>query len=174
MKNSLLLYQNKLKSKKYLSIKNSINYVDIYKKALNFNSVMESYIEHNDIKFIIIEFDNCDASLDIKELANLKNKYNLYYIFVFLNHFNSFEYIDRYYAQLADIVVVDDTPYIVDFYELLSYKTYSIQGSFSNKNIDTKNIFASNLNNLTTIKKDNEFLIQKIDFCNIVEILKKN
>lgn len=170
MKNNVLYLYSKtidIKFKDNISTSvNSIKSLD-YIKFLKENSYsalevkIDSLVKNN-ISIVFIAFNNLDASLDFDFLLNLKEKYNLKFILIFLNSQNSFEFIDRYYSLLADKIIIDDVPFIEDFYKSLSIPCEVIDFNrfryisnckrdlnFNISKIKTQNIFLSSLTNLT-------------------------
>jgi len=136
------------------------NYIDFLKehshKALSVR--LNNILQNNSINIFYILFDNNDSSLDIYMLKKFKEKYNLKLVCLFFDSLNSFEYIDRYYAQLADLVIIDNTPYIKEFYDMLEIYTEQVPSVHKTLNIRKNNIFASELNHLCSkifIKVDN-------------------
>ncbi len=152
---------------------NYIKYIDQYGYSSIYEYLKNQIIKNN-INIIFISFSDCDSSLDIKKLNMLKKKYNLKYIFIFNDSHNSFEYIDRYYAQLAELVIIPNIPIMNDFYKTLDIPTYIIKSYYKN-NIILKNIFSSSLINLvpnnTTIDNTIDF---SHDIINIFNILDNN
>lgn len=170
MKNNVLyLYSKTIDFKFKDNISTSVNSIKSldYIKFLKENSYsalevkIDSLVKNN-IDMVFIAFNDLDASLDFDFLLNLKEKYNLKFVLIFLNSQNSFEFIDRYYSLLADKVIIDDIPFLEDFYKSLSISCevidfnkfrYISNGKkdldFNISKIKTQNIFLSSLTNLT-------------------------
>jgi len=154
------------------------NYIKTIKEKgqKNLNIYLKSLLEINNINNIFILLDQCDCSLDIDYLNILKLKYSTKIIFIFQSSQNSFEYIDRYYAQIADVSIISNLLYIQDFYNMLciptqiidnhKYITYNknLQVDFNLSKILKHNIFSSNLINLS-IKVHHEYMYDKLQKC---------
>lgn len=141
-----------------------LNYFNLLKHT-NYrysHQLIETKLQEVKINLLIIEIHNCDTSLDIYFLQKMKQQYNLMIIFLFFSSQNSFEYIDRYYSQLGDINIIQDIPYIQEFYELLkipclkidtnyfSYLPYTKEKiDFNITHIKKNNLFASSLSSLS-------------------------
>ena len=126
------------------------NYIDFLKehspKALSIR--LNNILKNNNIDVFYILFDKNDSSLDVYMLKKFKEKYNFKLVCLFFDSLNSFEYIDRYYAQLADLVIIDNTPYIKEFYQMLEIYTEQVPSVHKTLSIRKNNIFASELNHL--------------------------
>ncbi|MDF1883738.1 hypothetical protein JHD49_07305 [Sulfurimonas sp. SAG-AH-194-C21] len=157
MFHSLFLYQSNYQAieervEENSSIYTGFNYIEYLHKNTH-TSLMKHInmqIVNHHINTLFILIDNCDSSLKVEELDSLKNKHQLKVIFFFMDSKNSFEYIDRYYAQMADLVILDETPFIGDFYKLLCIETFTLKHSFKIKNIKKRNFLSSSLINLSS------------------------
>ena len=153
---SLFIYQSKNQIISEIIKKSSSSFESIdYIQAIKENSQQHFYIQLEKIvqtkrtEVLFILLNHSDASLRLEELYNLKQKYSLKIVSIFLDSLNSFEYIDRYYAQISELVIINETPYIEDFYTMLeinSFKLSLLKTSVIRKN----NIFASSFVNLTS------------------------
>ena len=156
---------NKLILLDYIQYIHTHSYQNLYK-------YIDEQINLNKIDTIFIYFTNCDSSLDIKQLYKIKRTYNLKFAFIFNDSHNSFEYIDRYYAQLADLIILPNIPIIYDFYKTLDMPVYMVEKYLNNKKIIYNNIFSSSLINLVSADIQ---ISDKVDFYadifNIFEIL---
>jgi hypothetical protein len=113
---------------------------------------IETLIIEKKIETFFILLDKSDSSLDIYLLQSLKQKYHLKIIFIFMDSINSFEYIDRYFAQLAHFVIVDNTPHIFDFYSMLEIPVIQFKSEKTSIQVREKHIFSSALTNLCSEK----------------------
>ncbi len=155
-------------SDKLLKI-NYIQYLCKYTYEKLYQYINEQ-IDINHIDTLFVYFTNCDSSLDIQELYRIKRDYNLKFVFIFNDSHNSFEYIDRYYAQLADLVIIPNIPIVYDFYKTLGMSVYKIGKYLNNTTLIENNIFSSSLINL--ISNDIKISHLNTDFNNdILEIL---
>ncbi|MBA1438125.1 MAG: hypothetical protein FAF05_03920 [Epsilonproteobacteria bacterium] len=130
----------------------ALHFVQLFENATEkeMHTKVEQLIVTQDINHLCILFNNCDASLDLYWLEHIKNSYNLKTIFIFQNSHNSFEYIDRYYAQIADLIIIPPVEYLDDFYNALEIKNFTLESLESDLTIKKENIFASSLTNLST------------------------
>jgi hypothetical protein len=166
--NTLYLYQTLYEDiNSYIKSHSSIYKECNFSKYLNSNvrsnfpKYLEAEISQHKINCLLILLDNCDASLDLILLNKLKDNYKLHIIFIFKNSQNSFEHIDRYYAQISCLTIIDDIPFIRDFYQMLEIETYTLFDSSPNQEILVNNIFSSELSNLS-IKPNKEYKKQTI------------
>ncbi|MBV5278001.1 MAG: hypothetical protein J0647_03005 [Campylobacteraceae bacterium] len=156
MINTLFLYQsNEPLIKENLELNSSTYYeLDFIVKLKNcsadkFHIELNQYISKYEINHLFILLDNCDSSISLTKLYSIKKKHNLKIVFIFRDSPNSFEYIDRYYAQIAELVILDDIPFINDFYKMLEIPTYILKNLRTELNINSTNIFSSSLVNLS-------------------------
>lgn len=155
--------------KKSSRIYASLNYIDFLceSSSESLNKKIKSIIEKSSIDYLFITMSNMDCSLDLIFLNNLKRIYNLKIVFLFESSEYSFEYIDRYYAQIAQFVIIYNTPYIKDFYEMLEIECYILNKSIMEKEPYIKNVFCSSL---VALNKNNKST--KNETKTIQEILK--
>lgn len=132
---------------------NNLNYRQLYLKLgpRKFEEHIKGVIDQNNINYIFIIFSGWDFILDIHFLNQLSRSTKIV-IFYFDTEYY-FENLDRYYAQVADLVVVPDRYSCYGFEELSipAYTSYSLYDSktkyvkheFLNKTIDVS--FVGNL-----------------------------
>lgn len=158
----LKIFENSFQ--KYSQSYMRLNYINIIKeKGLEaFQTYLIDKINQSMINLLIIQLKQYDASIDIHFLNTIQKKYNFKLIFIFHNSQNSFEFIDRYYAQIADLIIIDDTPFIDDFYTILQipfikidYRKFAFikddlsSLDFNISHIIPNTIFNSSLSNLS-------------------------
>ena len=150
----------KINSYKYISL----DYITIIKEQgiREFEMYLKDIINEADINLIIIKLEKFDASISIDFLISLKKEFKFKLIFIFQDSQNSFEFIDRYYAQISDLIIIDDTPYIDNFYTMLQIPFLKIDHrkyfylnndlnilNFNISRIEPNTIFNSSLSNLS-------------------------
>ncbi|UCN00486.1 hypothetical protein LCX93_00795 [Sulfurimonas sp. SWIR-19] len=130
----------------------TLNYTDILK--YHNDEYLYKYIEKNIQKYTInhicILFDQGDASLKLNRLAKIKKIYQCKVSCIFKDSHNSFEYIDRYYALISDIIIIPPLQNIADFYSLLEIPFIFASDLHINIKIRKQSIFASSLIALST------------------------
>ncbi|MPQ75465.1 glycosyltransferase [Hydrogenovibrio sp. JE_KL2] len=85
-----------------------------YVEFLYLNSLKQLYvkiddlIERNQITMIFFVMPSADLTFGIDYLYKLKKKHSLKYVFNFFDTEYFFEAVDKYYSQLADLVILPD------------------------------------------------------------------
>ncbi len=127
-----------------------LDYIDYLKnfRQEELYKYIEKIIIDNKINCMFVTMGNMDCSINLEFLNKLKKTYKIKIVFLFENAELSFEYIDRYYAQLSEMIILYDIEYIKDFYEMLEIKYFILKGKISKNIINKKNIFSSALNEL--------------------------
>jgi len=156
MSPALLLYQSANNTistllKQGASTYEEINFIDTIKKHSQeyLYKLIEDTILSKNIQTIFMLQNNSDSSINIHLLQVIKEQYHLKIVCIFLDSINSFEFIDRYYAQLAELVLLDTTPFITKLYTMLEIQTATIPSFNTRSKLRKNNFFSTSLTSLS-------------------------
>ncbi len=129
-----------------------IDYTKLYleKGKRGFERHIENYVSEHKIDAIFFIWWSCDLTFDIYFLERLSKKTALVMNFFDTEYY--FEAVDRYYAQIADLVILPDSlaRYRYEHLNINAHTSFALYdgGYYTNNNLENKDIDVSFIGNL--------------------------
>lgn len=129
----------------------AFNYIEMIQETSlqHFHTHLAYTLQNKDFNLLVIALDNSDASINLLFLEQLRLQTDTQLIFIFNTSRDSLEYIDRYYAQIADLIVIEDFEMVADYYTSLEIPFYQLITDKKEFTIIQKSVFQSSLAHLS-------------------------